>query len=83
MSTQASAACGLFDFGLAEEPVRRYSRRFTFYQASVDDVDLANKICFCHSAIDGATKSFPISYDYLVLAPGFVCNVKDVDGKNP
>ncbi|KAJ4147318.1 hypothetical protein LMH87_001850 [Akanthomyces muscarius] len=50
----ASAACGLFDFGLAEEPVRR--------------------------AFDGATKSFPISYDYLVLAPGCVTNTFGTPG---
>ncbi|GJN66054.1 hypothetical protein PLICBS_000070 [Purpureocillium lilacinum] len=76
----ASAACGLFDFSLAEEPVRRYSRRFKYFQAFVDDVDFAEKRCSCSSAIEGTSEKFSIQYDYIVLAPGCVTNTFGTPG---
>jgi len=35
----ANAACGLFDFSFAEEPVRRISQNFRYIKALVDNVD--------------------------------------------
>jgi NADH:ubiquinone reductase (non-electrogenic) len=67
----ASAACGLFDFSLAEEPIRRKSKALKYLQATVDDVDFARKICVCSPAFPSlANKKFEIEYDTLILAPG-------------
>lgn len=71
--SQASAACGLFDFSLAEEPVRRKSKRQEYYQALVDDIIFDKKVCKCQgvSGIDGEEgRQFDVSYDKLILAPG-------------
>jgi NADH:ubiquinone reductase (non-electrogenic) len=68
--SQASAACGLFDFSLAEEPVRRKSRRITFYKALVKGVDFKSKTCKCRSACNEDDKDFDLTYDRLILAPG-------------
>lgn len=72
---QASAACGLFDFSLAEEPVRRKSKRQEYYQARVESIDFDKKICKCRGVYGlegGEGKAFNVSYDRLVLAPGLV-----------
>jgi len=67
----ASAACGLFDFSLAEQPVRRKSKRLRYIQASVLDVDFEKKVCLCSPAFKGmAEQSFEVLYDHLVMAPG-------------
>ncbi|KAK3670841.1 hypothetical protein LTR78_009285 [Recurvomyces mirabilis] len=74
----ASAACGLFDFSLAEEPIRHKSRQLTYLQARVEDVDFHTKTCKCMSACDdvraGEGRAFEVSYDRLILAPGCVTN---------
>jgi NADH:ubiquinone reductase (non-electrogenic) len=70
---KASAACGLFDFSLAEEPVRRKSKRQEYYQARVETVDFDKKICKCQAVygLNGdSPRRFEVSYDRLVLAPG-------------
>ena len=59
----ASAACGLFDLSLAEEPVRRKSQALRYIKASVDIIDFTKKICSC-------SPGFEIPYDYVVIAPG-------------
>ncbi|KAK5713762.1 hypothetical protein LTR17_017529 [Elasticomyces elasticus] len=51
-SLLASAACGLVDLSLAEEPVRHKSKSLTYYQARVEDVDFIRKVCRCRSACD-------------------------------
>ena len=67
----ASAACGLFDFSLAEEPIRRKSKALKYIQATVEDVDFARKSCICSPAFASlADKKFEIEYDTLILAPG-------------
>ncbi|KAK4553997.1 hypothetical protein LTR86_008838 [Recurvomyces mirabilis] len=74
----ASAACGLFDFSLAEESIRHKGRRLTYLQARVENVDFQAKSCKCLSACDdvrgGEGRAFVVSYDRLILAPGCVTN---------
>ena len=70
---KASAACGLFDFSLAEEPVRRKSKRQEYYQARVETIDFESKVCKCraaHGLDEGEGRTFDVSYDRLILAPG-------------
>ncbi|KAL1616598.1 hypothetical protein SLS54_008333 [Diplodia seriata] len=44
----ASAACGLFNFRLAEEPVRRRTRpAVRYYKARATSIDLANRVVRC------------------------------------
>ncbi|KJX92937.1 FAD/NAD(P)-binding domain-containing protein [Zymoseptoria brevis] len=79
----ASAACGIFDFSVAEEPVRRQSRRITFYKARVESVDFDGKTCACRSECDvqdGDSRRFDVSYDRLILAPGCVTNTFSTPG---
>jgi NADH:ubiquinone reductase (non-electrogenic) len=71
----ASAAVGLFNFYLAEEPVRSKSRcALRFIKANVLNVDFSSKICHCAPAFDEdpelASDEFDLEYDYLVIAPG-------------
>jgi NADH:ubiquinone reductase (non-electrogenic) len=67
----ASAACGIFDFRIAEEPVRRRSRKLEKVQAEATDVDFDKQVVLCKSAITNfPEQSFEIKYDYLILAPG-------------
>lgn len=71
----ASAACGLFDFRMAEEPVRRMHRAgMKFYKASAESVDLNKGIVTCrpdvgHMTVD-SNKTFNVKFDLLVLSPG-------------
>ncbi|KAK5175885.1 uncharacterized protein LTR77_001025 [Saxophila tyrrhenica] len=70
----ASAACGLFDFSLAEEPIRHKSKNISYYKARVQSVDFDSKTCKCRAACDvdgGSTREFDVSYDRLILAPGY------------
>jgi NADH:ubiquinone reductase (non-electrogenic) len=67
----ASAACGLFNFSLAEEPVRHKGRAIRYIQACVTDIDFANKTCYCSPAFKAfADRTFELSYDHVVIAPG-------------
>lgn len=74
----ASAACGLFDFRLAEEPVRRQHRTsLEYYHATAEDVDLEQRIVICRPNVDELSEgrsSFEVAYDKLVLAPG--CDIQ-------
>ncbi|KAF7186403.1 putative NADH dehydrogenase [Pseudocercospora fuligena] len=79
----ASAACGLFDFSLAEEPIRHKSKRINYFKATVQSVDFQNRICRCRSecdAHDGKQRQFEITYDRLVLAPGCITNTFHTPG---
>lgn len=81
----ASAAVGLFNFYLAEEPVRSRSRTaLRFVKANVLDVDFNKKTCKCAPAFeedpDLANDVFDIEYDYLVLAPGCMPNTFGTPG---
>ena len=69
----ASAAVGLFNFYLAEEPVRSKSRSdLRFFKANVLDVDFSRKVCRCTPAFDDDIRidDFHVEYDYLIIAPG-------------
>lgn len=50
----ASAACSIFDFRLAEEPVRRQNSKFEKYQALVTSVDFDHQIIKCRACIGGS-----------------------------
>ena len=70
----ASAACGLFDFRLAEEPLRRQNRTsMEYYKAMAEHVDLDKRVITCKPAVDDLSrlsKTFEVPYDIVVLAPG-------------
>ncbi|TID25741.1 FAD/NAD(P)-binding domain-containing protein [Venturia nashicola] len=73
----ASAACGLFDFRLGEEPIKRKTRSgLKYYNAYAEHIDLEKRIIKCKPAL---TKSLAISegdgifnveYDKICVAPG-------------
>jgi NADH:ubiquinone reductase (non-electrogenic) len=71
----ASAACGLFDFRMAEEPVRRRHRAgMEYYKAGAESIDLHRRVVVCrpdvgHMTVEG-NKTFEVGYDVLVLAMG-------------
>ncbi|TEY81150.1 hypothetical protein BOTCAL_0034g00140 [Botryotinia calthae] len=50
----ASAACSIFDFRLAEEPVRRRDSKFEKYQALVTSVDFKSQTIKCKACIGGS-----------------------------
>ncbi|KAJ4415986.1 hypothetical protein N0V82_007012 [Gnomoniopsis sp. IMI 355080] len=74
----ASAACGLFNFRLAEEPVRRKSRtEVEYFKATAENIDFDRRIVQCLTAagVDGKESStFDVKYDKLCIAPG--CDIQ-------
>ncbi|KAL8801217.1 MAG: hypothetical protein Q9182_004611 [Xanthomendoza sp. 2 TL-2023] len=80
----ASAACGLFNFYLAEEPVRSKTRKCRFIKANVLDVDFAAKKVHCAPAFEDddavSNEKFALEYDSLVLAPGCIPNTFNTPG---
>jgi NADH:ubiquinone reductase (non-electrogenic) len=81
----ASAAVGLFNFYLAEEPVRSKSRTaLKFIKANVLDIDFNAKSCRCAPAFDEdpalAQDEFTIEYDSLIMAPGCMPNTFGTPG---
>ncbi|KAG9237601.1 putative NADH dehydrogenase [Amylocarpus encephaloides] len=87
-------ACSIFDFRMAEEPVRRLSLspNVQKYQVLVQLIDLDKRTIKCTPAIgsngdarrpssDGLeASSFKVSYDKLVLAPGSETNTFGTPG---
>lgn len=75
----ASAACGLFNFRLAEEPVRRKQRTdVEYYKAVALNIDFDQRIIRCKTAaeVDGEDPlDFDVKYDKICIAPG--CDVQD------
>lgn len=85
----ASAACGLFNFRLAEEPVRRRSRTdLHFYKAVATHIDFATRTIRCRgdvklgdgdpniqAALPRDNGAFDVRYDKLCIAPG--CAIQD------
>lgn len=51
-------------------PVRTFCKRAKFYEASVDSIDLKDKLVVIAHAIGNQTRSHILKYDYLVLALG-------------
>ncbi|KAI4159451.1 MAG: hypothetical protein L6R39_000353 [Caloplaca ligustica] len=80
----ASAACGLFNFYLAEEPVRSKTRKCRFIKANVLGVDFSVRKVHCAPAFEDddplSHESFDLEYDFLVLAPGCVPNTFNTPG---
>ena len=80
----ASAACGLFNFYLAEEPVRSKTRKCRFIKANVLGVNFdLRRVCCAPAFEDDGTLSddrFDLEYDYLVLAPGCIPNTFNTPG---
>jgi NADH:ubiquinone reductase (non-electrogenic) len=73
----ASAACGLFDFRLAEEPLRRRSRpNVQYHKAIAESIDLEKRIIKCKPAVSELWKNgkYDVSYDKIVIAPG--CDIQ-------
>ncbi|KAI0469694.1 hypothetical protein GGR56DRAFT_662241 [Xylariaceae sp. FL0804] len=75
----ASAACGLFNFRLAEEPVRRKKRTgVKYYKAVARDIDFSSRIIRCETAthVNGEEpEAFDVAYDKIAIAPG--CDIQD------
>ncbi|KAJ3958371.1 hypothetical protein N0V92_005058 [Colletotrichum tropicale] len=77
----ASAACGLFNFRMAEEPVRRKSRTdMSYYKAFAEDIDFEKRVIRCKSDThikgdDEEPEFFDVEYDKLCIAPG--CDIQD------
>ena len=81
----ASAACGLFNFYLAEDSVRSKSRStLRFVKANVTGIDFARRSCACTQALDDdpdeTLSVFELEYDVLVIAPGCVPNTFGTPG---
>ncbi|KAL8858863.1 MAG: hypothetical protein Q9178_004541 [Gyalolechia marmorata] len=80
----ASAACGLFSFYLAEEPVRSKTRKCRFIKANVLSVDFPSKSVHCAPAFEDddpiSNQDFDLKYDHLILAPGCIPNTFNTPG---
>lgn len=82
----ASAACGLFDLRLAQEPIRRKSRNLKYIKACVTHIDFEEKTLRCRPAFSHLTMSasrdreFDVRYDKVLIAPGTVNNTFNVPG---
>lgn len=74
----ASAACGLFNFRLAEEPVRRRSRtQVQYHKALASSIDFSKRVITCKPSVENLNRSgeeFQVTYDKLVIAPG--CSIQ-------
>lgn len=75
----ASAACGLFNFRLAEEPVRRKHRTdLKYYKAVAESIDFEKRTIRCKSTAttgDGEDgRTFDVAYDKVCIAPG--CDIQ-------
>ncbi|KAI9838254.1 MAG: hypothetical protein M1819_005521 [Sarea resinae] len=70
----ASAACGLFNFRLAEEPVRRKHRPgLQYIRATADSIDLTTRKISCTAvglSGQGKPSAFEFPYDKIAIAPG-------------
>ena len=79
----ASAACGLFNFYLAEEPIRSKSRHLRFIKANVLDVNFESKGLHCAPAFEDdsiSQEEFILGYDILIIAPGCMPNTFNTPG---
>lgn len=76
----ASAACGLFNFRLAEEPVRRRRRaEVEYHKAIAESIDLEKRIIKCKPFVSDLDRveGFQVAYDKIVIAPG--CDIQTFD----
>lgn len=73
----ASAACGLFNFRLAEEPIRRRHRiDLQYHKATAENIDLVKQSISCKPSVSDfeSSQTFEVKYDKIVLAPG--CSIQ-------
>ena len=73
----ASAATGMFNFRLAEEPVRRRNKPgLQYYKAVAEDVDFEKRTVKCTPSVSDLSNAdlYEVSYDKLVIAPG--CDIQ-------
>ncbi|KAK8196796.1 hypothetical protein M8818_006963 [Zalaria obscura] len=74
----ASAATGLFNFRLAEEPVRRRHRSAVqYHKAKAESIDFEKKVIRCKPSVSffqSDKDDYAVEYDKLVLAPG--CDIQ-------
>ncbi|CAN8104015.1 unnamed protein product [Discula destructiva] len=74
----ASAACGLFNFRLAEEPVRRKGRpEVEYFKAIAQDIDFEKRTIHCQTSTgvgSGEQSKFEVQYDKLCISPG--CDIQ-------
>jgi NADH:ubiquinone reductase (non-electrogenic) len=77
----ASAACGLFNFRLAEEPVRRKHRTgLKYYNGYAQHIDFEKRIIKCRPALPKSLEMskgdgiFDVQYDKICVAPG--CSIQ-------
>lgn len=73
----ASAACGLFNFRLAEEPIRRRHRiELQYHKATAENIDLVKQSISCKPSVSDCEshQTFEVKYDKIVLAPG--CSIQ-------
>lgn len=76
----ASAACGLFNFRLAEEPIRRRGRSEVLYHKAIaKSIDLEKRVISCTPDVQDIdrTYDFQVKYDKIVIAPG--CDIQTFD----
>lgn len=80
----ASAACGVFNFYLAEDSVRSKARaKQHFIKSNVIDIDFAKKVCRCAPAFEDDDEQLPefdVEYDILIIAPGCIPNTFGTPG---
>ncbi|RDI78030.1 hypothetical protein Vi05172_g12011 [Venturia inaequalis] len=77
----ASAACGLFDFRLGEEPIKRKTRHgLKYYNAYAEHIDLEKRTIKCKPALPASLAMskgdgvFNVEYDKICVAPG--CSIQ-------
>lgn len=68
----ASAACGLYDFNLVQQPIRHASKHTKIVKAVVQGIDFKGKKIKCEGAFGDREEKekFEMGYDVVVLAPG-------------
>lgn len=77
----ASAACGLFNSQLAQEPIRRKHLDVQYIKAYVEDIDFQNNILTCQPAFERVRdRRFELPYDKVVIAPGCSTNTFSTPG---
>lgn len=77
----ASAACGLFNSQLAQEPIRRKHLDVQYVKPYARDIHFEKKTIICQPAFDSLSNlQFEISYDKVVIAPGCPTNTFNTPG---
>lgn len=73
----ASAACGMFDIRLAEEPVRRRTKQgLQYHKAIASSIDFEKKVITCKPAVEDFNEddAYTVKYDKVIMSPG--CDIQ-------